>query len=61
MELALLSAAGPLPFAVAVEPPVAETLRCQYRFLDLRRRIVLRVTVIPSIPKRMSAMGFSES
>jgi len=65
VELALLSAAGPLPFAVAEEPPVAEALRLQYRFLDLRRaalhrRLALRSQVITSIRRRMHQMGFSE-
>ena len=64
-ELTLLSAAEPLPFAVAEEQPVAEALRLQYRFLDLRRaalhrRIALRAAVIASIRRRMGGLGFSE-
>jgi aspartyl-tRNA synthetase len=64
-ELAVLSAAEPLPFAVAEDQPVAEALRLQYRFLDLRRaqlhrRIALRAAVIASIRRRMGELGFSE-
>ncbi len=52
-EQVLLSAAEALPFAVAEEQPVAEALRLQHRFLDLRReglhrRIALRSQVISS-------------
>ena len=64
-ELMLLSVAQALPFAVAEEQPVAEALRLQYRFLDLRRaqlhrRLALRSAVISSIRRRMVEMGFAE-
>lgn len=54
-----------LPFQVADPNPVDESIRLQYRFLDLRRdelhaNIMLRAKVISSIRRRMTDLGFNE-
>lgn len=64
-ELAVQSAAEPLPFPVNSEAEYPEDMRLAYRFLDLRRErmhanIMLRAQVIASIRRRMIAQGFTE-
>jgi aspartyl-tRNA synthetase len=64
-ELALESAAEPLPLQVNAETEFPEDTRLRYRFLDLRREavhrnILLRSAVIASIRRRMQAAGFTE-
>ena len=64
-ELALESAAEPLPLQVNAETEFPEDTRLRYRFLDLRREavhrnILLRSVVIASIRRRMQAAGFTE-
>jgi aspartyl-tRNA synthetase len=64
-RLEILSVAEALPFPVAEETPVSESLRLQHRFLDLRRqglhsRIRLRSEVVASIRRRMHETGFAE-
>ena len=64
-DFVVCSAAEPLPFPVAEETPVSESLRLTHRFLDLRRaglhrRIQLRSEIIASIRRRMTEMGFAE-
>jgi len=64
-EAIICSAAGVLPFPVAEETPVPESLRLTHRFLDLRRaglhrRILFRAEIIASIRRRMTEMGFVE-
>ena len=64
-ELAVESAAEPLPLPVNAETEFPEDTRLRYRFLDLRREavhrnIVLRSHVIASIRRRMIAAGFTE-
>jgi len=64
-DIALLSAAEPLPFPVNSEAEYPEEMRLTYRFLDLRRErmhanILLRSHVIASIRRRMIAAGFTE-
>ena len=61
----VLSTAETLPFPIADEAPISETLRFKYRFLDLRRQrlhrnMVLRCNVISSLRRRMTDMGFLE-
>jgi aspartyl-tRNA synthetase len=61
----VLSTAETLPFPIADDVPVSETLRFKYRFLDLRRQrlhrnMVLRCNVISSLRRRMTEMGFLE-
>lgn len=63
-RLTVLSAADPLPYALA-DDSVPEELRLSYRFLDLRRDDVaatmhLRSDVIASIRRRMWGLGFRE-
>jgi aspartyl-tRNA synthetase len=64
-DIAVLSAAEPLPFPVNSEAEYPEEMRLAYRFLDLRRErmhanIMLRAHVIASIRRRMIAQGFTE-
>jgi aspartyl-tRNA synthetase len=64
-ELALQSAAEPLPFPVNTDAEYPEDMRLTYRFLDLRREgvhanIMLRAQVIASIRRRMIEQGFTE-
>jgi len=64
-ELAVQSAAEPLPLQVNAEQDGPEDLRLRYRFLDLRRErlhrnLVLRSAVIASIRRRMIEAGFTE-
>jgi aspartyl-tRNA synthetase len=64
-DIALLSAAEPLPFPVNSEAEYPEEMRLAYRFLDLRRErmhanIMLRSQVIASIRRRMIEAGFTE-
>ena len=65
VQLEVLSAAEALPFPVAEETQVSESLRLQHRFLDLRRqglhsRIRLRAEVVASIRKRLNDLEFVE-
>ncbi len=64
-DIAVLSAAEPLPFPVNSEAEYPEEMRLTYRFLDLRRErmhanIMLRAQVIASIRRRMIGAGFTE-
>jgi aspartyl-tRNA synthetase len=64
-EIALQSAAEPLPFPVNTDAEYPEDMRLTYRFLDLRRedihaKMMLRAAVIASIRRRMIAQGFTE-
>ena len=64
-ELALQSAAEPLPFPVNTDAEYPEDMRLTYRFLDLRRedihaKMMLRAAVIASIRRRMIEQGFTE-
>jgi aspartyl-tRNA synthetase len=64
-ELALQSAAEPLPFPVNTDAEYPEDMRLTYRFLDLRRedihgKMMLRSAVIASIRRRMIEQGFTE-
>ncbi|HUH83314.1 MAG TPA: aspartate--tRNA ligase [Stellaceae bacterium] len=64
-ELAVQSAAEPLPLPVNAEAEYPEDIRLKFRFLDLRREnvhanIVLRSAVIASIRRRMIEQGFME-
>ncbi|HVC52368.1 MAG TPA: aspartate--tRNA ligase [Stellaceae bacterium] len=64
-ELAVQSAADPLPFPVNTDAEYPEEMRLAYRYLDLRREavhahIMLRAQVIASIRRRMIAQGFTE-
>ena len=64
-SLEVLSIAEPLPFPIAEEQNIPESLRLTYRFLDLRRtsmhqKIILRSRVISSIRRRLTEMEFSE-
>jgi len=64
-ELAVESAAEPLPLQVNAETDFPEDTRLRHRFLDLRREavhrtILLRSRVIASIRRRMIAAGFTE-
>ena len=64
-SLVVLSRSEPLPFPVADERPLSESLRLQHRFLDLRRqglhrRIQLRADIIASLRRRMTALDFTE-
>jgi aspartyl-tRNA synthetase len=64
-ELALQSAAEPLPFPVNIDAEYPEDMRLTYRFLDLRRedihaKMMLRAAVIASIRRRMIEQGFLE-
>jgi len=64
-ELAVQSAAEPLPLQVNSEADFPEETRLRHRFLDLRRdklhrNVVLRSRVIASIRRRMIAAGFTE-
>ena len=64
-ELAVQSAAEPLPLQVNSDAEFPEETRLRYRFLDLRREklhanIVLRSRVIASIRRRMIEAGFTE-
>jgi aspartyl-tRNA synthetase len=64
-NLEILSLAETLPFSVAEEQDVPESLRLTYRFLDLRRtsmheKIMLRSQAISSIRSRLTEMGFAE-
>lgn len=64
-DFTVLSSAETLPFPVARDEPISETLRLTYRFLDLRRdrlhrNIELRSRVINSLRRRMVEKGFLE-
>ena len=64
-RLDVLSPAAPLPFPVADEQAVSESLRSQYRFLDLRRatvhqRMELRTRVVARMRQQLAEMGFAE-
>jgi len=64
-ELAVQSAADPLPLQVNSDAEFPEETRLRYRFLDLRREalhrnVLLRSRVIASIRRRMIAAGFTE-
>ncbi|NKB68503.1 MAG: aspartate--tRNA ligase [Candidatus Latescibacteria bacterium] len=64
-RLQVLNPAAPLPFPVAEEQAVADSLRNQYRFLDLRRtsvhrRMELRSRVTTHLRRRLGEMGFAE-
>ena len=64
-EIAVQSAAEPLPLQINAEGELPEDLRLRYRYLDLRREkvhrnIMLRSDVIASIRRRMIASGFTE-
>ncbi|MES2200957.1 MAG: aspartate--tRNA ligase [candidate division FCPU426 bacterium] len=59
------SSSETLPFLVAEPNPVDESIRLQYRFLDLRREqlhtnVMLRSRIISSIRRRMTDLGFAE-
>jgi aspartyl-tRNA synthetase len=65
VSLRVESASAPIPFPVADQGPVAESLRLRHRFLDLRRsglhqRIQLRAEIIASLRKRMVKLDFTE-
>ncbi len=65
MDLAVESAADPVPLQVNSDAEYPEDTRLRYRFLDLRRErlhrnIRLRSQVIASIRQRMIAAGFTE-
>ncbi len=64
-EIAVLSAAEPLPMPVNQDAGYPEDIRLRHRFLDLRREdmhanIMLRARVIQSIRNRMVEQGFTE-
>ncbi|WP_158044560.1 aspartate--tRNA ligase [Skermanella pratensis] len=64
-ELAVQSAAEPLPLQVNSDADAGEEIRLRYRFLDLRREkmqqnILLRSQVIASVRRRMIEQGFNE-
>ena len=64
-ELDIASVAEALPFPVAEETQVSESLRLRHRFLDLRRqslhqRIQLRSDVVASVRRRLGDLGFTE-
>src|SRR5262249_55853841 len=64
-EIEVLGPAGDLPLPVFGDQPYPEDTRLKYRFLDLRREklhrnIMLRVSVIDSLRKRMKGQGFNE-
>src|SRR5579884_3076427 len=64
-EIAVQSAAEPLPLPVNTDAEYPEDMRLTYRFLDLRRErvhanIMLRSRVIASIRRRMIDQGFAE-
>jgi len=64
-EMEMLGEAKVIPFQIAKEEECNETLRLEYRFLDLRRKslhenIILRSKVIARIRELMTAEGFME-
>ncbi len=64
-EMEMLGESRVIPFQVAKEEECNETLRLEYRFLDLRRQslhknLVLRSRVIARIRELMTAEGFME-
>jgi len=64
-EIVVESAAEVLPMQVAGEADFGEDIRLRYRFLDLRREashnnIILRSSIISSIRRRMTDLGFLE-
>jgi aspartyl-tRNA synthetase len=64
-EIAVLSAAEPLPMPVNQDAGYPEDIRLRHRFLDLRREdmhanIMLRARVVESIRRRMVEQGFTE-
>jgi aspartyl-tRNA synthetase len=64
-DLEVLGGSDVLPFPIVDDPKVAETVRMEYRFLDLRRKalhdnIVLRSKVASRVRQYMSAQGFLE-
>jgi aspartyl-tRNA synthetase len=63
--IAVLGAAGALPFPVNIDAEYPEDMRLKFRFLDLRREavhanIMLRSAVIASLRRRMQDKGFAE-
>ncbi len=64
-EMEKLSGSKVIPFQVAKEEECNETLRLEYRFLDLRRKgphknLILRSKVIARLRELMNAEGFME-
>ena len=64
-EITVESSAEVLPMQVAGDAEAGEDIRLRYRFLDLRREkihanIMLRSSVISSIRRRMTDLGFLE-
>ena len=64
-EVAVQSAAEPLPLYLAGEDEGPEETRLRYRFLDLRRErmqrnILLRAKIIASMRRRLTEKGFPE-
>ena len=64
-EMEILGESAVIPFQVAKEEECNETLRLEYRFLDLRRQtlhnnIVLRSKVISRIRELMTGLNFME-
>ncbi len=64
-EMELLGEAAVIPFQVAKDEECNETLRLEYRFLDLRRQslhnnIILRSKVISRMRELMTGLGFME-
>ena len=64
-DIEILNTAKPLPFPVAEDKNVDETLRLKYRYLDLRRPVMyeklrLRHQVIKRIRDFMDSQGFLE-
>ncbi len=64
-EMEMLGESKVIPFQIAKEEECNETMRLEYRFLDLRRKslhenIILRSKVIARIRELMTAEGFME-
>jgi aspartyl-tRNA synthetase len=64
-DLAILSEANPLPFALDSDEEISEALRFKYRYLDLRRphvqrTLIIRHRVTKAIRDYMDANGFLE-
>jgi aspartyl-tRNA synthetase len=63
IDLAILSEANPLPFALDSDEEISEALRLKYRYLDLRRpqvqrNLIIRHRVVKAIRDYMDANGF---